>query len=114
VIISITRYRDIDRGFVKRTILWRPYIIRYRARTHVSRVCCSHTEAESSASDWCRRSLCTPSVASSAWHSLRLTCHAAHWEPGVGTGGRQLHQWWAKLCVQKGPLCSSYRVVSKS
>ena len=28
--------------------------------------------------------------------------------------GRQLHQWWAKLCVQKGPLCSSYRVESKS
>jgi len=37
---------------------------------------------------------------------------AAHWEPGVGTWGR--HQWWAKLCMQKGPLCSSYRVVSKS
>jgi len=51
VIISITRYCDIDQGFVKRTISWRPYIVRYRARTHVLRVCCSHTEAESTASD---------------------------------------------------------------
>jgi len=59
VIISITRYRDIDRGFVERTISWRPYIVRYRARTHVSRVRCSHT-AES-AFDSCR-SPCTPSV----------------------------------------------------
>jgi len=37
VIISITRYRDIDRGFIDRTISWRLYIVRYRARTHVSR-----------------------------------------------------------------------------
>jgi len=51
VIISITRYRDIDRGFVKCTISWRPYIVRYRARTHVSRVRCSHTAAAASASD---------------------------------------------------------------
>jgi len=51
VIISITRYRDIDRGFVQRTISWRPYIVRYRARTHVSRVRCSHTAAAASASD---------------------------------------------------------------
>ena len=51
VIISITRYRDIDRGFVKPTISWRPYIVRYRARTHVSRVRCSHTAAAASASD---------------------------------------------------------------
>jgi len=51
VIISITRYRDIDRGFVERTISWRPYIIRYRVRTHVSRVHCSHTAAAASASD---------------------------------------------------------------
>jgi len=34
VIISITRYRDIDRGFVKRTISWRPYIVRYRPCTN--------------------------------------------------------------------------------
>jgi len=59
VIISITRYRDIDRGFVERTISWRPYIVWYRARTHISRVRCSHTAA--AASDWCR-SPCTPSV----------------------------------------------------
>jgi len=32
VIISITRYRDNDREFIERTISWRPYIIRYRAR----------------------------------------------------------------------------------
>jgi len=51
VIISITRCRDIDRGFVERTISWRPYIVRYRARTHVSRVRCSHTAAAASASD---------------------------------------------------------------
>jgi len=51
VIISITRYHDIDRGFVERTISWRPYIVRYRARTHVSRVCCSHTASAASASD---------------------------------------------------------------
>jgi len=62
VIISITRYRDIDRRFVERTISWRPHIVRYRARTHVSRVRCSHTAAASSASDWCH-SPCTTSVA---------------------------------------------------
>jgi len=86
VIISITRYRDIDRGFVERTISWRPYIVRYHARTHVSRMRCSHTAAAASASDWCR-SPCTLSVAPSASHSLRQTYHAAHWEPGVGTAG---------------------------
>jgi len=31
VIISITRYRDIDRRFIQRTISWRPYIVQYRA-----------------------------------------------------------------------------------
>jgi len=70
VIISITRYRDIDRGFVERTISWQPYIVRYRARTHrthVSRVRCSHTAA--AASDWCR-SPYTLSVAPSASRSL--------------------------------------------
>ena len=51
VIISITRYRDIDCRFIQRTISWRPYIVRYRARTHVSRVRCSHTAAAASASD---------------------------------------------------------------
>jgi len=56
VIIPIARYRDIDRGFVKRTISWRPYIVRYHARTHISRALCSHTAAAASASDWCRRS----------------------------------------------------------
>jgi len=70
VIISITRYRDIDRGFIQRTISWRAYIVRYRARTHVSRVLCSHTAAAASASNWCR-SPCTLSVAPSASHSLR-------------------------------------------
>jgi len=65
VIISITRYRDIDRGFVERTISWRPYIVRYRAQRHISRVHCSHTAAAASASDW-RRSPCTLSVAPSA------------------------------------------------
>jgi len=57
VIISIRRYLDIDRGFIKRTISWRPYIVRYRARTHVSCVRCSHTAAAASVSDWCG-SLC--------------------------------------------------------
>ena len=61
VIISITRYRDIDRGFVERTISWRPYIVQYHARTHVSRVRCSHTAAAASASDCCRLP-CTPSM----------------------------------------------------
>jgi len=51
VIISITRYRDIDRGFVQRTISWRPYIVRYRARTHIWSVRCSHTAAAASSSD---------------------------------------------------------------
>jgi len=51
VIISITRYRDIDRGFVERTISWRPYIVRYRSRMHVSRVRCSHTAAAASVSN---------------------------------------------------------------
>jgi len=51
VIISITRYRDINRRIMERTISWRPYIVRYRARTHVSRVRCSHTAAAASASD---------------------------------------------------------------
>jgi len=69
VIISITRYRDIDRGFIERTISWRAYIVRYRARTHVSHVRCSHTAAAASASDW-RRFSCTPSVAPSASRSL--------------------------------------------
>jgi len=41
-------------------------------------------------------------LAPSVSRSLGQTYHAAHWEPGVGTGGRQLHQWWPKLCVQKG------------
>ena len=70
VIISITRYRDIDRRFIQRTISWRPYIVRYRARTHVSCVRCSHTAAAASASDW-RRSPCTTSVAPSVSRSLR-------------------------------------------
>ena len=51
VIISITWYPNIDRRFVKRTISRRPYIVRYRARTHVSRVRCSHAAAAASASD---------------------------------------------------------------
>jgi len=70
VIISITRYRDIDRRFVERTISWRPHIVRYRARTHVSRVHCLHTAVAASASDWCRLQ-CTPSMAPSASRSLR-------------------------------------------
>jgi len=69
VIISITRYRDIERGFMERAISWRPYIVRYRARTHVSRMRCSHAAVAASASDWCR-SPCTPSVAPTASRSL--------------------------------------------
>jgi len=104
VIISITRYRDIDRGLVERTISWRPYIVRYRARTHVSRVRCSHTAAAAaaSASDWCRLP-CTLSV---DWLPLpRVPCGrpimqrigSLEW----GLQGRQLHQWWAKRCAER-------------
>jgi len=70
MIISITWYHDIDRGFIERTISRQPHIVRYRARTHISRVCCSHTAAAASASDWCR-SPCTPFMAPSASRSLR-------------------------------------------
>ena len=76
VIISITRYRDIDRGFVERTISWRPYIVRYRARTHVSRVRSSHTAVAASACDSCRLP-CTPSVAPSVSRpAVDLSCSA--------------------------------------
>jgi len=50
-------------------------------------------------------------LAPSVSRSLGQTYHAAHWEPGVGTGGRQLHQWWPKLCVQKGWLLVVQRSV---
>jgi len=70
VIISIARYRGIDRRFVKRTKSWRPYIVWYHARTHIFRVRCSHTAAAASAPDWCRLP-CTLSVAPFASHSLQ-------------------------------------------
>jgi len=114
VIISNTRYRDIDRGFVERTISWPPYIVRYHSRTHVSHLRCSHTAAAASASDWCR-SPCTPS---GPWLPLsHIPCGrpimqrigSLGWGLGDGictSGGLN--------CVQKDRLCSSYRVESKS
>ena len=89
VIISITRYRDIDRGFIERTISWRRYIVRYHARTHVSCVRCSHTAAAASASDWCRLP-CKPSVAPSASRScgrpIMQRIGSLGW--GLGNGSR--------------------------
>ena len=83
VIILITRYRDIDRGFVECTISWRPYIVRYRARAHVSHVRCSHTAAVASAS-----ACDVVCHAPHPWLPLpHIPCgrpinHAVHWEPG--------------------------------
>jgi len=44
--ISITRYRDIDRGFINLATLRHPEIERYHKGTHISRVHCSPVQAK--------------------------------------------------------------------
>jgi len=76
IVYTISRYRlRIQRAY---DILWRPYIVRYRARTYVSRVRCSHTAAAASASDLCRLP-CTTSVQRSLclmFPGVDLSCSA--------------------------------------
>ena len=112
VIISITRYRDIDRGIMERTISWRPYIVRYRARTHVSRVRCSHTAAAASGG------LRLIDVACRAHRPWLFLSHIPCGRPimqrigslGWGLGDGSCISGGLN-CVQKGPLWSSYPAV---
>jgi len=89
-------------------------ILRYHAWTHVSRVLLAYCHG--CVCVWLM-SLAVHTICGSlclTFPAVHLSCSALHWEPGMEIGGWQLHQWWAKLCVQKGPLCSLYRVESKS